>query len=118
MNCCRDPLQEITFTRVRILAGMTLVAFASLLEAQTLARVFPVSATRATLVVTQSPDVLINGSAHRLSPGARIRGANNLLVMPATITGQLLQVKFVPDAQGLIHEVWILNSQETLDSRP
>jgi hypothetical protein len=38
--------------------------------------------------------------------------------MPATITGQLLQVKFVPDAQGLIHEVWILNSQETLDSRP
>jgi hypothetical protein len=118
MKCCRDTLLIIAATPVRIIAGMTLIAFASLLEAQTMARTFPASAKRATLVVTQSPEVLIDGSARRLSPGARIRGTNNLLIMPATITGQNLLVRFLPDGQGLIHEVWILSPQESLDSRP
>lgn len=118
MNRCRDTLQSISSTPVRIIVGLTMAAFVSLLEAQTMARVFPVSAKKATLVVTQSPEVLLDGSVRRLSPGARIRSVNNLLIMPATITGQKLLVKFLPDAQGLIHEVWVLSPQESLDSHP
>ena len=64
------------------------------------------------LVVTSPPDVLLDGQAARLSPGARIRGQNNLLVMSAALVNQQLLVRYVRDTMGLIHEAWILTEAE------
>jgi hypothetical protein len=62
--------------------------------------------------VTQPPELLINGKAERLSPGARIRGSNNMMVMSGALVGQSLVVKFVREPLGLVHEVWVLTEAE------
>ena len=85
--------------------------------AQTQQRQFPAAARRATLQVTQPPEVLINGTPARLSPGARIRGSNNLLVMSASLVGMTVLVNYLRDTQGLIHEVWILSAAEAQEPR-
>lgn len=113
---CLDRLLKSLACAPLLLSGLTLTWSSA--HAQTLARIFPAAAQQASLIVIQSPDILLNGRAHRLSPGARIRGSNNLLVMPATLSGQSLLVNYLADVQGLIHEVWILNAQEIREARP
>jgi hypothetical protein len=75
-------------------------------------RPFPPKAERGVMQVTQPPELLINGKAERLSPGARIRGTNNMLVMSGALLGQSLVVKFVREPLGLVHEVWVLTEAE------
>ncbi len=75
-------------------------------------RPFPATALRGALVVTQLPEVLLNGTADRMSPGARIRGANNMLQTPASLTGQKLLVHYTREPSGLVHDVWILTPDE------
>ncbi len=72
-------------------------------------------ALRGVLVVTQPPEILLNDQPARLSPGARIRGRNNLLVLSGALIGQLLQVRYLLDTSGLVHEVWILTDAELQD---
>ncbi len=74
----------------------------------------PLAAERGVLVVTQPPDVLLDGQPARLSPGARIRGRNNLLLLSAPLVGHALTVRYVRDAQGLVHDVWVLTEAEAL----
>lgn len=85
--------------------------------AQETMRPFPAAARRATLQVTYPPDILLNGQAARLSPGARIRGPNNMLVLSGSLAGQSLVVNYLRDAQGMVHEVWILNATEAQEAR-
>ena len=80
-------------------------------------RQFPASAKRGTLEVKMPPQVTINGAEERLSPGARIRGPNNQLVMSGQLVGRAVQVNYVRDNQGMIHEVWILNGLEAQEER-
>ncbi|MDD2811302.1 hypothetical protein [Rhodoferax sp.] len=87
-------------------------------HAQELVRTFPSVSRRAMLEVTQPPNILLNGTPERLSPGARIKGPSNLLVLSGTLVGQSVLVNFLRDAQGLIHEVWILNAAEAQEKRP
>ncbi len=75
-------------------------------------RTFPSTAIRGTLQVVQPPDVLFNNVVARLSPGARIRGANGMLQMSASAVGQTLQVMTVLDSQSMLHDVWVLNEAE------
>jgi len=82
-------------------------------SAQEMVREFPAAARRATLEVTSPPNVLINGQADRLSPGARIKGPTNMMVMSGQLAGQRLVVNYLRNSQGLIQEVWILNATET-----
>ena len=80
--------------------------------AQSVQRNFPATALRGELVVQQPPEALLNGVPARLSPGARIRGTNNLLVMSGAIAGQAYLVHYTLDDQGLVHQVWILSDAE------
>jgi hypothetical protein len=80
-------------------------------------RQFPVAAKRGMLVVTAPPEVRINGTAERLSPGVRIRGVNNMLVMSASLVGQTFVVNYVREKQGMIQEVWLLNQAEADEKR-
>jgi hypothetical protein len=61
--------------------------------------------------------VLINGQAERLSPGARIKNPDNLLVMSGALVGQRVLVNYLRNAQGELHEVWILSSTEAAEKR-
>ena len=85
--------------------------------AQSQVRQFPAAALRGTFEVTAPPNVLINGQPERMSPGARIKGPNNLLVLSASLVGQRVLVNYLRDAQGLVHEVWILNGPEAQEKR-
>jgi hypothetical protein len=75
-------------------------------------RPFPATALRGALTVTQPPEVLLNGNAERLSPGARIRGANNMLQMSGALVGLNLLVHYTREPSGLVQDVWILTPEE------
>jgi hypothetical protein len=85
--------------------------------AQLSVRPFPDAALRGLLEVTSPPEVLINGIPARLSPGARIKNTNNLILMSGTLVGQRVLVNYVRDTQGMLHDVWILNETEALEKR-
>jgi hypothetical protein len=77
-----------------------------------LPRQFPAHALRGELTVLQPPDVKLNNGAARLSPGARIRGADNLVHMSGSLIGQKLRVHYTLDASGNVHDVWVLTPTE------
>ena len=109
MNRC------LSFVRLAFMLGAAWVGPSSWAWAQTgPERVPPIppAAVFGQLQVLQSPDVLLDGQPQRLSPGARIRGPNNLLVLPATLSGQTLPARYLRESHGLIHEVWLLNDAE------
>lgn len=105
-----------------LMPGIALAAWLAVLApapaaAQALQRNFPPTALRGMLQVTQSPEVLLNGSPDRLSPGARLKDTFNRLVMPASLSGQTYLVNYVRNPLGQIHEVWLLTPQEAEEKR-
>lgn len=119
MNRCScpppPPLLRRRWAVSALLGGLLVSPWA--LAQTTYVRSFPADALRGTLVVVQPPVVTLNGKEDRLSPGARIRGTNNLLQMSASLVGQSLVVNYTREQTGLIHEVWILTSAEAAEKR-
>ena len=115
-RCIASPTVTTAAWRAGLLATAILV-MAGAASAQDAVRPFPAAAKRATLQVTYPPEVLLNGKSARLSPGARIRGTNNILVLSGSLAGQSLPVNYVLDPQGMVHEVWILNATEARQSK-
>jgi hypothetical protein len=76
------------------------------------ARNFPQNALRGELVVVQPPEVRLNGKPARLSPGARIRGQNNFLVLTGSVDSAKTLVHYTLDNDGALREVWILRPEE------
>ncbi len=101
---------------VALLGALALGALST--HAQVISRPFPPNALRGVLTVTQPPEVLMNGGADRLSPGARIRGTNNMLVMSGALSGQAVLVNYTREPGGAIHEVWILTETEARQPAP
>lgn len=58
------------------------------------------------------PQVEMDGKADQLSPGARIHGTNNLLVLSGSLVGQTMWVNYTRDTSGLLSEIWILTEAE------
>ena len=104
----RSLLQILAFSGIASLAGLT----ASSAFAQSFLRQFPVQAHRGTLEITAPPVVQINGSPDRLSPGSRIHGIHNEMVMSGQLVGQQLVVNYLRNPQGQVHEIWILSAAE------
>ena len=88
-----------------------LVAYAVPAAAQ-MPRNFPAQTLRGELVVLQPPEARLNGQPARLAPGARIRDANNLLVVSGALANQRLWVHYTLDTGGQLHDVWVLNAVE------
>ena len=104
-------LRRATAWMLSALIGALLLATAA--HAQAVAsRQFPANVKRGVMTVTAPPEVQINGTAMRLSPGVRIRGPNNLLLMSGALIGQQYAVNYVLEQQGLVREVWILTQAE------
>ena len=83
-----------------------------------LSRTFPTTALRGELVLTQPPEVKLNGKDARLAPGARIRGENNMLVMWGMLIGKKVKVNYTIDTYGLLMDVWILRPDELAQRWP
>ncbi len=115
MNRCFSP-SPLRTAPLLVASLLALVQLASL--AQTVGRPIPPNAQRGVLVVTQPPNIVLNGNPDRLSPGARIRGGNNLLVVSGSLVGQTLLVRYVREPQGQVHEVWILTEAEARQATP
>jgi hypothetical protein len=81
-------------------------------SAQAMVRGFPPNALRGTLVITAAPEITLDGKPDRLSPGARIRNPDNMLLLSGVLVGQELVVNYTRESAGMVHEVWILSPQE------
>lgn len=84
---------------------------ASVAQAQ-MQRRFPPTALRGELTIVAPPEVRLNGRSARLSPGARIRGADNMLAMSASLIDIRLPVHYTIDMGGEIGDVWVLRPEE------
>jgi hypothetical protein len=93
-----------------LLGALAVLSLAS--QAQSIVRNVPKDVVRGRLVVTQPPVVTLDGKPDRLSPGARIRGTNNMRLLSGSVVGQSLPVLYKRDAAGLIHEAWVLTAEE------
>jgi hypothetical protein len=113
MNRCFAKPTAIKRIAAHALFYWAFSVFASQAWAQEVLREFPAAALRGVLEVAQPPLVLLDGKEDRLTPGARIRGPNNLLVMSGMLVGRELVVNYVREGGiGQIHEVWILTPEE------
>lgn len=95
-------------------AAMTATAWPALAQTDAIVsiRQFPPKAVRGTLLVVAPPEVVMDGKKDRLSPGSRIRGANNIMVMSGALVGQTVVVNYTREPTGMIHDVWILSADE------
>jgi hypothetical protein len=95
-------------------AALALAAFATAAPATAqVVRQFPQDALRGTITFGQPPVIALNGKPARLSPGARIRGMDNMLVMSGALVDRKAIVNYtVEDNGGLVQEVWILTPAE------
>lgn len=96
----------------RAAAALTLLAFAGAAFAQTLVREAPADVKPARMAVGYPPEITIDGKADRLSPGARIRDTNNMLLLSGSLAGKTVPVVYKRDPSGLVHEVWLLTEAE------
>lgn len=110
-RCLPSPIARLLSLLALALLGTALYT-PSPVAAQSTLRHFPPAAKRGMLEVLTPPDVLINGTRERLSPGARIKGVTNTVVMSGSLVGSRVLVNYVRDPQGMIHDVWILGPDE------
>jgi hypothetical protein len=97
-----------------VLGAALLIGAASIAQAQDLPmRRFPPNALRGVITFGEPPLVQLNDDLARLSPGARIRGTNNLLVLSGTLTGVKASVNYTLDNAGQLKDVWLLRNEET-----
>ena len=86
-------------------------------EAAAGGRNFPVGTLRGRFMVVNWPEIQLDGQPDRLSPGARIRSGQNMLVMVGAIQGQKFLVNYTRDPAGLVSQVWILTPEEASIAR-
>lgn len=119
MNRCTPHLLRILFVLATASPLATLPAHAQTTnEFKPAIRNFPAAALRGEIVVQAPPAITLDGKPDRLSPGARIRDPNNMLVMSGTLVNQKVVVNYLRESAGNVHEVWILNSEEARLKRP
>jgi len=86
--------------------------FLTLPAAAQVQRNFPQNAVRGVIVFGEAPEIVLNGAAARLAPGARIRDTSNLLVVAGGLIGGRFLVHYTVDLYGLVKDVWILTPGE------
>jgi hypothetical protein len=94
-----------------LLAAVGLALATAAASAQVSVRNLPEDAPRGYLTFVQGNVVALDSKEIRLAPGAQIRGANNLLVLPTALPKNSL-VKYQLDGGGNLFRAWILTAQE------
>lgn len=112
-RCALESAAETsTWSRVAAITWLAAAAFVALPAAAQQPRNFPATALRGEIVLLQPPELLLNGRPARLSPGARIRGENNMMMVSGALANQRLLVHYTVDLSGLLGEVWVLTADE------
>jgi hypothetical protein len=96
---------------VRALVGLAAAVAAAAAFAQGVLRTLPEDAPRGYLTYVAGNVVKLDDAEKRLAPGAQIRGANNLIVLPAALPRNAL-VKYQLDGDGQLFRAWILTAAE------
>jgi hypothetical protein len=97
----------------RALPALVICTAAAATFAQGLTREAPKDVKPAVIGVSATPPIItLNGQPDRLSPGARIRDLNNMLVMSGALANQRHYTVYKRDSAGLVHEVWLLTAEE------
>jgi hypothetical protein len=94
---------------MRAIALIAAALFAAAALAQV--RTIPKDAKRAKMSHVQERIVELDGKREMLAPGARIRDAGNRIIVPSALPANSV-VKYRRDANGALHEVWILTADE------
>jgi len=93
----------------RSLTCLAILCAATLAHAQL--RTLPAEARRGQIRHVQEMLVQIDGQTARLAAGAKVRDADNRILVPAAIPPGSL-VKYTVNGQGEVSAVWILTEQE------
>ncbi|MEB0139385.1 MULTISPECIES: hypothetical protein [unclassified Undibacterium] len=75
-------------------------------------RQFKQNAKLGVLDMSAYPAVTMDGVARRLSPASRIFSVQNLIQLPATISGNALVVAYTVNPYGDLDQIWILTQAE------
>ena len=95
------------------LAGFFLATAAFAATAQGIVRDAPRDVKPGIMAVSATPPIItMDGKDDRLSPGARVRDLNNMLVMSGALAGKTVYTVYKRDSAGLVHEVWLLTETE------
>ena len=95
------------------LLGLSLAVAAFCASAQGIVREAPKDVKPGIIAVSATPPIIaVDGVADRLSPGARIRDPNNLLVLSGALAGKSVYTVYRRDQSGMVHEVWLLTPAE------
>ena len=106
------PTNPVLPIRLRSYAFTIALALAAAGNASAQLRSIPDDAKRAHLRYVREMIVEINGERVLLSPGSQIRSIDNRIVLPSSLPQESLLVKYMTDAGGHVHRVWILSQEE------
>ena len=94
------------------IAAIVAVGISASAAAQNM-RAFPQNTLRGAIVFSADRQLTLNGRATSLTPGARVRNQQNMIVMPDTLIGARWLVHYTMDMGGeQVREVWILTPEE------
>ena len=97
-----------------VLAGLAVSVYAQVAAD----RQFPPNTKRGILDMSNYPNITMNGYPRRLAPSSRIYAVNNLIVMPATLSGSNIVVHYTENSFRDIDKVWILTQSEIAKGLP
>jgi hypothetical protein len=100
-------LRSLLFALLVALAGAAAAQFRSI----------PADAKRGSIRHLEAMDVEIDGKRQRLAPGAQIRDARNMIVLPAALPPGALG-RYLLDPQGMVARIWILSPEEAARPDP
>ena|SRR5687768_11904123 len=106
------PLIPVPPISLRSSVFAAVLALAAIGDVSAQLRSIPDDAKRAQLRYVREMIVEIDGDRVRLSPGSQIRSVDNRIVLPSSLPQESLLVKYMTDAGGLVHRVWILSQDE------
>ena len=81
-------------------------------------RQIPTNTERGWLQHVQETMISIDGKALRMAPGGVIRNQQNMIVVPASLTGPGALAEYQLDASGQVARVWLLTPEEAAREKP
>jgi hypothetical protein len=84
---------------------------------ESVSRPIPVEAAKAEMQPPADGRVQLDGKIFTLSPGAQVRDQSNRIVMPVAVQ-QPATVRYLTDAAGSVHRIWILSPAEAAQRAP
>ncbi|HYF57875.1 MAG TPA: hypothetical protein VEA81_02835 [Burkholderiaceae bacterium] len=104
------PSLPVRAARRRLLAGGALALAAGLARAQS-SRPIPEGAEVGVLRIGVFPEAALDGKPVLLAPGLRIHDERNMIVPPASVTGDR-PIAYRRGASGEILQAWLLSAAE------